>query len=212
MEPFKNLYNKAFFEYFTATMQQVYPAFDAPQFMAYIYDNQWADRELKQRMRHITEGLHQQLPASFEQSCQLITAAITQLQANGVTEHSVEYMFFPDYIQCYGLNHMTVACQAIAQVTQFTSCEFAVRPFIIQYPEAMLAQMLAWSTHANYKVRRLASEGCRPRLPWAMALPALKEDPAPILPILENLKNDPTDFVRRSVGSFLRFSNMGRKP
>ena len=63
--------------------------------------------------------------------------------------------------------------------------------------------MLVWSTHEHWGVRRLASEGCRPRLPWAMALPKLKKDPTPIIPILENLKNDPSKFVRLSVANNL---------
>ncbi|MCL2411404.1 MAG: hypothetical protein FWC97_07150, partial [Treponema sp.] len=57
--------------------------------------------------------------------------------------------------------------------------------------------------HQHWGVRRLSSEGCRPRLPWAMALPNLKEDPAPIIPILENLKNDISRFVRLSVANNL---------
>lgn len=67
----------------------------------------------------------------------------------------------------------------------------------------MMKQMLVWSKHEHWGVRRLASEGCRPRLPWAMALPNLKENPAPIIPILENLKNDPARFVRLSVANNL---------
>lgn len=67
----------------------------------------------------------------------------------------------------------------------------------------MMAQMLVWSKHEHWGVRRLASEGCRPRLPWAMALPNLKKDPAPIIPILENLKNDPARSVRLSVANNL---------
>jgi len=67
----------------------------------------------------------------------------------------------------------------------------------------MMKQMLAWSQHEHWGVRRLASEGCRPRLPWAMALPDLKKDPGPIIPILENLKNDPVRSVRLSVANNL---------
>jgi 3-methyladenine DNA glycosylase AlkC len=67
----------------------------------------------------------------------------------------------------------------------------------------MIDQMIAWSLHKEATVRRLASEGSRPRLPWAMALPALKKDPSPILPILENLKQDPSESVRRSVANSL---------
>ena len=75
--------------------------------------------------------------------------------------------------------------------------------FIIKYPYEMMAQMLAWSKHHNPWVRRLSSEGCRPRLPWHMALSNLKENPAPIIPILENLKNDPSEIVRKSVANNL---------
>jgi 3-methyladenine DNA glycosylase AlkC len=88
-------------------------------------------------------------------------------------------------------------------ITQFISCEFAVRPFIMKYGDHMLSKMEQWSIHENHHVRRLASEGSRPRLPWAMALPVLKKNPNPILPILENLKNDPSEYVRRSVANNL---------
>ncbi len=71
------------------------------------------------------------------------------------------------------------------------------------YPDEMLSQMISWSKHENNKVRRLASEGSRPRLPWAMALPSYKNDPSPILPILENLKEDSCEVVRRSVANNL---------
>ena len=88
-------------------------------------------------------------------------------------------------------------------VTQFISCEFAIRPFLIKYPDEVMAQMLKWSKHPHHHVRRFSSEGCRPRLPWAMAIPHLKKDPSPILPILENLKNDESLFVRKSVANNL---------
>ena len=66
-----------------------------------------------------------------------------------------------------------------------------------------MKQMLKWSKDKNHHLRRLSSEGCRPRLPWAMALPAFKKDPSPILPILENLKNDESEYVRKSVANNL---------
>ena len=114
-------------------------------------------------------------------------------------------MFLPDYVEKYGLANTDyqTSIHAIEQITQFTSCEFAVRPFIIQYPQKMMQQMLVWTTHESEHVRRLASEGCRPRLPWAMALPSLKQEPSPILPILTQLKNDPSEYVRRSVANNL---------
>lgn len=108
-----------------------------------------------------------------------------------------------NYVEQYGLDDYDTSVRAIEKITQFTSCEFSVRPFTVRYPEKMMAQMLVWSKHKHWGVRRLASEGCRPRLPWAMALPSLKENPEPIIPILENLKNDPARFVRLSVANNL---------
>lgn len=77
--------------------------------------------------------------------------------------------------------------QFMELVTTFTSCEFAVRRFIVKYGDTMLQKMLQWSLHKNEHVRRLASEGSRPRLPWAIALP--------------NFKKDPSEYVRRSVAN-----------
>lgn len=112
-------------------------------------------------------------------------------------------MCLPEYIQEYGLEHYKVSVQALGHITQFMSCEFAVRPFIIKYPGKMMQQMLRWSKHKDPRVRRLASEGCRPRLPWAITLPQFKDDPSPILPILENLKTDTDVWVRKSVANNL---------
>ncbi|HAH47581.1 MAG TPA: DNA alkylation repair protein, partial [Planctomycetaceae bacterium] len=81
--------------------------------------------------------------------------------------------------------------------------EFAVRPFIVHDQPRMLRQLKLWSASPDLHVRRLASEGSRPRLPWAMALPAFKKNPTPVLPILKRLKADPSEYVRRSVANHL---------
>jgi 3-methyladenine DNA glycosylase AlkC len=112
-------------------------------------------------------------------------------------------MFFPDFIEVYGLDDFDISAKALEHFTQYSSSEFAVRPFIVKYPKQMLAQHKKWAQHKNHHVRRLASEGIRPRLPWAMALPEFKKDPKPILPILELLKNDESEYVRKSVANCL---------
>ncbi|MCL4164045.1 UNVERIFIED_CONTAM: hypothetical protein GTU68_056584 [Idotea baltica] len=112
-------------------------------------------------------------------------------------------MFIPDYVETYGIDDLKSSLKAMEYITQLTSCEFAIRPFIIKYPQKTMDQILKWSLHKNLDVRRLASEGSRPRLPWAMALPDFKKDPSEILPILENLKEDDSEYVRRSVANNL---------
>jgi 3-methyladenine DNA glycosylase AlkC len=115
----------------------------------------------------------------------------------------LEYAILSAFVEQYGVDDYETSVKAIEEITQFTSCEGAVRPFIIKYPHEMMEQMFVWSNHHNQWVRRLSSEGCRPRLPWHIALPKLKENPAPIIPILENLKNDPSEWVRLSVSNNL---------
>ena len=100
----------------------------------------------------------------------------------------LEHMFFPAFVELYGLNDFGTSMTALEFFTSNSSSEFAIRPFIKQSPVETMSQMNDWAESENYHVRRLASEGCRPRLPWAMALPAFKKDPAPVISILEKLK------------------------
>jgi 3-methyladenine DNA glycosylase AlkC len=92
---------------------------------------------------------------------------------------------------------------ALEEFTKYSSSEFAVRPFILQDQHKMMHQMQRWALHEDHHVRRLASEGCRPRLPWATALTSLKEDPSGIFPVLEQLQQDSSLYVRKSVANNL---------
>ncbi|OIN59604.1 DNA alkylation repair protein [Arsenicibacter rosenii] len=203
MSALKDLYSPAFYRDFARVMAQVRPGFDQSRFQTLIFDDTFAGKELKDRMRHTTRVLHQFMPAGFGEAVDVISALITCLRQDKLGENSFLFLFLPDYIETYGLEDVEKAIPAIELVTQFISCEFAVRPFLRLYFEPMMAQMQAWAHHPNHHVRRLASEGSRPRLPWGMAVPALKQDPSPILPILETLKNDPSEYVRRSVANNL---------
>jgi 3-methyladenine DNA glycosylase AlkC len=199
----KDIYSPRFYDKFSDVVKEIVPTFNKQKFIESIFADTWAAKELKDRMRHTSLMLHRFFPGDFEESAQIIEKTITKIRQNPITASSFEFMFFPDYIEIFGLEHYDISMKSIEFVTQFTSCEFAVRPFIIKYEDKMLQQMFEWSKHENHHVRRLASEGSRPRLPWAMALPALKKEPKPILRILENLKNDPSEYVRRSVANSL---------
>ncbi|MCZ4244731.1 DNA alkylation repair protein [Pedobacter punctiformis] len=199
----KDLYSPAFYERLSNVLAITIPDFDKPKFIKEIFTPDFEAKELKERMKHTAKVLHQFLPADYSQTIALLKKLINQLRIKGIGEDGLAYMFLPDYIETYGIDDFSNSVEALEFVTQFVSCEFAVRPFILKYGDDMIHAMEKWSLHENYKVRRLATEGCRPRLPWAMGIPALKKSPAPILPILENLKNDPSEWVRRSVANNL---------
>ena len=195
-ELLKHRYSATYIQRLATIAQHHHPVFDIPGFSQQIFDSDWEARELKSRMHHITLCLHQQIGMSYPSSIQLLSQMVADFSG-------FEAMFFPDYVMTFGLDDWDTSMEALALFTQYSSSEFAVRPFILQNPERMMAQMLSWSTHPNEHVRRLSSEGCRPRLPWAPALPLLKQSPTMILPILEQLKQDSSLYVRRSVANNL---------
>lgn len=197
----KDIYSLSFYNRFADTVSPIIPSFSKSKFVTRALGDGFETMEWKQRMKHTTSVFHEFLPDEFAEAAKLIITVIKKLQADNFGVDSLAFIFFPDYVETYGLDDLENSVKAFEFITQFVSCEFAVRPFILKYGDQMISQMVNWSLHESYKVRRLASEGSRPRLPWAMALPALKKDPSPILPLLENLKNDPSEWVRRSVAN-----------
>jgi len=107
------------------------------------------------------------------------------------------------YIEKYGLDHFKTSINAIKEITKRNTSEYCIRPFIDRYPKRTLDVMKKWSTNPNVHVRRLSSEGLRPRLPWARKFDRFIENPKPILDILENLKDDDSKFVQKSVANNL---------
>jgi 3-methyladenine DNA glycosylase AlkC len=199
----KDIYSTSYYDRLADTLQKTLPAFEREQFIAAIFTPDFVNKELKERMRHTTLVLHRFMPDDFTVAAPVLCSAIAEFDKISSDNEKLASVIFPDYVEVYGLEHFQHSVEAFEWITQYVSCEFAVRPFIIRYFEPMMRQMQKWSLHTNAHVRRLASEGSRPRLPWAMAIPALKQNPEPILPVLENLKNDPSESVRRSVANNL---------
>ena len=211
-EPIKNMFNRQYFDRFIKDLKLVLSNFDSRRFVSQIMNDEWENLEFKQRCCHIAAVLKKHLPPDYKEA----SAKILELLELIKDDHdyskpddnqftlALEYGWILDsFIEQFGQDDYKTSIKVIEKLTQFTSCEFSVRPFIIRYPGKMMKQMQLWSKHKHWGVRRLSSEGCRPRLPWGMALPNLKEDPAPIIPILENLKNDVSRFVRLSVANNL---------
>lgn len=199
----KNMYNRPFLNRVADEVGAVYPAFDREAFMGLVFDDTWTGLELKQRIRHISGCLRRCLPTPYSSALGILVRTVEQMIARDGDRLSFEWGIFPDFVEAFGVDDPDVSIPALETLTRLSSAEFAVRPFLLRYPERMYAQMLAWAEHPSPMVRRLASEGIRPRLPWGMGVPALKRNPAPILPILDRLKNDPAETVRRSVANNL---------
>lgn len=190
------MYNPAFIDDLSSRFSAVYSKFDSKRFKDSVFSNGWEAKELKERMRHITLMLNTVLPQDFPKAVKILKKI-----TGDVNKEGFELMILPDYVEVFGGDHWNESINALETFTEIASSEFAVRPLILKNPAKMIKVMLKWSKHNNHHVRRLASEGCRPRLPWAMALPIFKNDPSMILPILENLKSDPELYVRRSVAN-----------
>ena len=192
----KDLYDKKLISSLSSEMIKVHSSFNTKKFTRRIFDESWKDKELKQRMRHISQTLHEFLPADFSKAVNILKPVSEKFSG-------FEYMFFQDYVELYGLDDFNESMVALECFTKYASSEFAVRPFIIKYQGKMMCQMEKWAESDNHHVRRLASEGSRPRLPWAMALPEFKKNPAAVIKILKKLKNDQSEYVRRSVANNL---------
>ena len=196
MEPLKEWFNPKFYREIAGLISAAYPAFQAEQF----YQTAIKDLEpltLKERLRRTTEAGHRYLPADFRQAVDILAEVISKIN-NGFTA-----MFIPDYVGLYGLDDFDFSMAALKKFTTFASAEFAVREFLKLDFDRALEAMLVWSEDENHHVRRLASEGSRPRLPWSFRLERLIADPRPVRPILENLKADPELYVRKSVANHL---------
>ncbi|MDQ0192494.1 hypothetical protein [Paenibacillus wynnii] len=197
-EPLKAMYNEDFLRRFGERVHAAHGAFDTEDFIATTMTPPWDELELKTRMRRITESLGTHLKLPYAEALGVLFA---------IEEDCVgfPYLFFPDFVEVFGQaeEDWGLSMKALERFTSKSSAEFAVRPFLLREPVKMMRQMEIWSKHPGEHVRRLASEGCRPRLPWGQALPMFKHDPAPVLPVLEQLKADTSLYVRKSVANNL---------
>lgn len=164
-----------------------------------------APLSLKQRVQHLIKALHACLPADFLKAAAILQQCPSAFPIADQEDKMAVFAAWPliDYVAEYGLAHPEVALDTLAILTSMFSAEFAVRPFIERYPELALARMQQWAQHSDEHIRRLASEGCRPRLPWGLRLQQFVQDPEPIVPILSKLNADPSLYVRRSVANNL---------
>ncbi|GAA5214778.1 DNA alkylation repair protein [Corallincola platygyrae] len=161
--------------------------------------------ELKQRLQHLITVLNQHLPEDFAETAVLLKK-LPEVWDRGDPDDPIRgFAIWPltDYVAEHGLEEPQLALDVMAKLTPLFSAEFAIRPFIEQHPELTFKQLEAWLQHPDEHIRRLVSEGTRPRLPWGMQLKGFIQDPSPILPLLQQLRFDDSLYVRRSVANNL---------
>jgi len=195
-EPFKNRINEALYRQMAQDLSAIESTFDQKKFLALTLDG-LAQRELMDRVRQTAIALEAALTGTYLEKLAVVHKIASQTQ-QGLVAFS-----FCDFVARHGLDHFEASMAALKFLTTLGSAEFAVRPFIARDPERALSLMLTWAQDKNEHVRRLASEGSRPRLPWGARLTSIVAKPDLTAPILETLKADPALYVRKSVANHL---------
>jgi 3-methyladenine DNA glycosylase AlkC len=196
----KEVYSEKFLQNLVEIILQFDAEFDAKNFLKIFKD--FDKQELKQRMRSISIALEKNLSSkNYQSQATVLRQVVSSLPRDKMS--GLAFIIFPDFVEIFGLDDFDFSMQSLEFFTEFGSSEFAVRKFLMLDRKRALGFFKIWSKSKNHHVRRLASEGLRPRLPWGEALPFFKKDPSEILPIIENLKHDESEYVRKSVANNL---------
>ncbi|WP_166217238.1 DNA alkylation repair protein [Pseudomonas atagonensis] len=192
----KEIFNAERLQHIANEMSAVYPAFKAKAFLKHANQG-LSDLSVMQRMARISESLHAVLPLGYEDSLDVLFDLAPRLNSGFVS------MCLPHYVASYGAHAFDVSMDALKYFTTFGSSEFAIRHFLRSDLERSLELMHDWARDENHHVRRLASEGSRPRLPWSFRLESVQADPSRAAGILDRLKADESLYVRKSVANHL---------
>ena len=192
----KEMFNEARYRKMAHDVAAVHRGFDEKRFLKLTLPD-LEPLALLQRLRRATEALRATLPEKYPAALDVLRR-LAPGHGEGFTA-----LVLPDFVGLYGREDFDLSLDALKFFTPFGSSEFAIREFLRLDLARTLRVMEKWLRDPGEHVRRLASEGCRPRLPWSFKLTALIADPAPVAPILENLKADPSLYVRKSVANHL---------
>ncbi len=209
-EPFKNLFSEKVIASMGDHFARVWTEFPREEFVAAASEG-LDGLELKQRSQQITQAMAIALPADFALAADILHRSLAQetyvrkkeehICPEGICGWAIMPMTY--YVGQYGLGHFDLAMELLREMTKRFTSEFGIRPLIIAEPERCLALFAKWVNDPDEHVRRLVSEGARPRLPWGTRLTRFIADPTPVLPLLAALRDDPSEYVRRSVANHL---------
>lgn len=184
---------------------RVWPPFAKKDFLTDVA-REFESLELMDRGRHIARVLHRHLPADFPSALDVLLRSVGDRPPRTEGDGGMASFFYLPHVSFvaeFGLDHFDESMRAQYVLTQRFTAEFSIRPFIERYERQSLALLRTWARDPSAHVRRLVSEGTRPRLPWAGRLRRFQQDPLPVLVLLELLRDDPELYVRRSVANSL---------
>ena len=194
-EPLKNRLAGPEVDHIAERVQVVYPDFDRSRFVSIAAELERL--ELKDRIAAVADRLQETLPAAYPEAVSILVKA-----AEGGIDGFAAWPLCT-VVERHGVDYPTESLEAMASLPRSWSCEFAIRPFLDHHLDETMAAIDRWIESDDADVRRLASEGTRPRLPWGPRVRALSEDPQIGLSVLERLRHDPSEMVRRSVANHL---------
>ncbi|MDR1041279.1 MAG: DNA alkylation repair protein [Deltaproteobacteria bacterium] len=197
-EPFKEAISRAFVRELARAVAKAEPGFDPDGFVAGVCLSGFEELGLMDRVSRVAAALGEHLPGGFRKALKSLLKVHKGFGGLGG-------FVFSRFVALHGLapGHFDASMDALARFTCGSSSEFGVRPFIRLDPERALGHIRKWALSPDPEVRRLASEGSRPRLPWGGNIAAFTSDPAPVLALVESLLGDPSQYVRTSLGNSL---------
>jgi 3-methyladenine DNA glycosylase AlkC len=200
----RDFFDEAVIRDIARELKRAHPSFRDRRFVAAALEG-LAPLSLTGRAAHITAAMRAELPTDFAEAADILLRSLGPRHGSSDTFGMSPFKYLPHtmFVATHGLEHFEWAMRLQYELTQRFTAEFSIRTFLIHHPDATYARLRTWASDANVHVRRLVSEGSRPRLPWAQRLRQFQEDPAPVLALLELLKDDPELYVRRSVANSL---------
>ncbi len=203
-EPLKLFFNEHAVDAIASMVATAQPSFDRQKFVHLSVDGLDA-LELLPRAKHIALALEQTLTVPANEGLDIITRSLPPVVHVEENHDFTSFVFLPFtfYIHKHGPKYFDAGIHACYEITQRFTAEYCIRPFLEAHTERTLAVLDEWTSDKSHHVRRLVSEGTRPRLPWAARLPMFQSDPWPVIRLLDKLKDDSSLYVRRSVANNL---------
>lgn len=200
MEPFKNMINEQVAQQTAKAIARNYPDFNQKNFLKGMGEA-LAHLELKDRVIFQANRLRDFLPADIKKSLKILKGAIKQNEKDAIGLSGFSIWPLTEYVARFGLDEFDLSMEVLKEMTKVFTSEWAVRAFFIHDEKRALKFFKSWVNDKNEHVRRLVSEGSRPLLPWGQKLHSFVKDPMLSWDLLEQLKNDESEYVRKSVAN-----------